>query len=290
VALSIDTDDTTVRFLVEDTGIGIAPEDRSLIFEPFRQGEGAPNRRFSGTGLGLSIARDLARKLEGDVTVESEIGKGSKFTLTLPRVLAVVESVSQLDLGVPLYPVVEAEAARVLSLSNELLEGVRNSDGTDGAFDASNRALSALPLSVRPASVPPSQRADHELFAGRTILLVDDDVRNVFALTRVLEALGIRVVVARNGVDAIAIAERRNDLALILMDVMMPEMDGLEATRRIRKLDARVSAVPIIALTANVIANDREACLRAGATEYITKPVDTERLVALLRIWIQGAG
>jgi signal transduction histidine kinase/DNA-binding response OmpR family regulator/CHASE3 domain sensor protein len=128
-------------------------------------------------------------------------------------------------------------------------------------------------------------RGRDRVFDGRTILLVDDDVRNVFALTSALEQRGARVEVARNGFEAIAKLDEVAGVDLVLMDVMMPGMDGLEATRRIRK-DGRFDRLPIIAITAKAMKDDQEQCLAAGANDYLAKPIDLTRLYSLLRVWM----
>jgi CheY-like chemotaxis protein len=128
---------------------------------------------------------------------------------------------------------------------------------------------------------------------GRRILVVEDDVRNIFALTSVLEPKGAQITLARNGLEALAALERtRADKAdaeaqidLVLMDIMMPEMDGLTAMREIRKQPAW-KKLPIIALTAKAMRDDQEKCLAAGANDYIAKPLDVERLLSLLRVWM----
>lgn len=128
-------------------------------------------------------------------------------------------------------------------------------------------------------------RSRDRIFEGRKILLVDDDVRNIFALTSALEQKGVNVQIGRNGFEAISKLDEVPDIDLVLMDVMMPGMDGLEATRRIRQ-DARFQKLPIIAVTAKAMKDDQEQCMQAGATDYLAKPIDLDRLYALLRIWM----
>ena len=123
------------------------------------------------------------------------------------------------------------------------------------------------------------------VFSGKNVLIVDDDVRNIFSLTSVLESHGMNVAFAENGRDALARLDRGPEVDLVLMDVMMPEMDGYETTRAIRQ-DPRFRSLPIIALTAKAMKGDREKCIAAGASDYITKPVDTEQLLSLMRVWL----
>lgn len=124
-----------------------------------------------------------------------------------------------------------------------------------------------------------------DIFKNKKILVVDDDMRNVFALSSVLEEKGISIVVGRNGRDGIEKLEKNPDTNLIIMDIMMPEMDGYEAISQIRKLP-KLQKIPIIALTAKAMKDDREKCIAAGANDYLTKPVDTLRLLSLLRVWL----
>ncbi|MFL5429450.1 MAG: response regulator, partial [Myxococcales bacterium] len=128
------------------------------------------------------------------------------------------------------------------------------------------------------------QKGDNESVAGRKVLVVDDDVRNIFALASVLESQGLEVVYAENGKDGIATLERNPDVDVVLMDVMMPEMDGYETMRAIRK-DANFKSLPIIAITAKALKEDREKCITAGASDYLPKPVDPEKLIELIRLW-----
>ncbi|MBY4899008.1 response regulator [Cupriavidus sp. AU9028] len=130
-------------------------------------------------------------------------------------------------------------------------------------------------------------RSRDDAFDGRTLLLVEDDARNIFALSKVLEPLGARVEIARNGKQALDTLDGRDDIDLVLMDIMMPEMDGLTAMRHIRQ-DSRHTSLPIIALTAKAMSSDREACLLAGANDYIAKPIDIDKLLSLCRVWLHA--
>ncbi len=146
-----------------------------------------------------------------------------------------------------------------------------------------HRVESKLPLEKR-RMLEQLHNAD-SIFVGRKVLIVDDDVRNVFALTSMLEANGMDVIFAENGRDGIECLTANPDVDLVLMDVMMPELDGYETTEAIRKLPA-FEKLPIIALTAKAMKGDRERSIASGASDYITKPVDTDRLLSLLRVWL----
>jgi CheY-like chemotaxis protein len=123
------------------------------------------------------------------------------------------------------------------------------------------------------------------MLRSRKVLVVDDDARNIFALTTVLENNDMEVLSATNGRQAIEAIQGTEDLSAVLMDIMMPEMDGYQTMREIRK-DQRFRALPILALTAKAMKGDREKCLEAGASDYIAKPVNTEQLLSLLRVWL----
>jgi CheY-like chemotaxis protein len=126
--------------------------------------------------------------------------------------------------------------------------------------------------------------SDEDL-VGRAVLLVDDDARNIFALSTVLERRGMHVLTATTGREAIELVESTPDLAIVLMDIMMPEMDGYQTITRIRR-DVRFRRLPIVALTAKAMKGDREKCLEAGASDYLAKPVKTEQLLSVLRMWL----
>ncbi|PJB39120.1 MAG: hybrid sensor histidine kinase/response regulator [Deltaproteobacteria bacterium CG_4_9_14_3_um_filter_63_12] len=128
-------------------------------------------------------------------------------------------------------------------------------------------------------------RKTDDALVGRKVLLVDDDVRNIFALTSALEREGMQVVYAENGKDGIAMLKKSPGIDVVLMDIMMPEMDGYETTRALRKID-KFKHLPVLALTAKVMKGDRERCIEAGASDYVSKPVDVDQLLSLLRVWL----
>ncbi|MCP3165340.1 HAMP domain-containing protein [Myxococcus sp. QH3KD-4-1] len=133
-----------------------------------------------------------------------------------------------------------------------------------------------------------AQRSEQETeLTGKKVLVVDDDMRNIFALTSVLENHGLQVVFAENGRAAIETLEQHRDVDIVLMDVMMPEMDGYETMRAIRK-DVKYASLPIIAVTAKALKDDREKCMAAGASDYLPKPVDTDKLLELIRLWVSA--
>ncbi|MGA5202600.1 HAMP domain-containing protein [Streptomyces variegatus] len=253
-----DTDDV-VAFAVSDTGIGIAPEKLPVIFEAFQQADGTTNRKYGGTGLGLSISREIAGLLGGRIVAESEPGKGSTFTLYVPVVspghtAPVPLPEDRTDLSLPLQP-----TAGPFPVAHD----------TDDAWPAPTR-LEAW-ASGRPGRI----------LAGRRVLIVDDDIRNVFALTHVLGRVGMTVLYAENGREGIEMLERSADVELVLMDLMMPEMDGYETISAIRRTP-RWAGLPIVALTAKAMPGDREKSIARGANDYVPKPVDVDGLLTVV--------
>jgi len=164
---------------------------------------------------------------------------------------------------------------------------VREVQGTDRLVD-----VVALLLHRRIADLPDAPRRIvtelHEgdrTLTGRKVLIVDDDIRNIFALTSVLEQHHMVTRSAETGRQAIEVLQQTGDIDIVLMDVMMPEMDGLDTTRAIRRI-ARFRELPIIAVTAKAMKGDREKCIEAGAWDYLSKPVDPDELLAMLRAWL----
>jgi CheY-like chemotaxis protein len=146
-----------------------------------------------------------------------------------------------------------------------------------------HRSPHQLPEAKR-RMIQTGQKADPAL-AGRSVFIVDDDVRNIFALTTVLEQMKMHVRYAQNGKEAVEFLQKHHEVDIVLMDIMMPEMDGYEAMRQIRRTEG-LETLPMIALTAKAMKGDRERCIEAGASDYIPKPVDSERLLSVIRVWL----
>ena len=146
-----------------------------------------------------------------------------------------------------------------------------------------HRPLAKLPEAQRQRLLDLHQ--SDKILAGKKVLIVDDDMRNIFALSTVLEEHDMVIVSADNGRDAIRILQDEPDIDIVLMDIMMPEMDGMETMREIRKIP-QLKNLPIVAVTAKAMKGDREKCIEAGAWDYLSKPVDTEQLLAVLRAWL----
>jgi signal transduction histidine kinase/CheY-like chemotaxis protein/HAMP domain-containing protein len=445
-----------LAFAVSDTGIGIAQENISTIFGAFQQGDGTLSRRYPGTGLGLSIAREVGTLLGGEITAESELGRGSTFTLYLPtdlpgaardgdgtvtaagaagpavrdghgtgygvgygagygpvrdghgavrdghgpvrdghgsarsaehqaqlfaespedgatsspRLLVVegtrgglltllaysavsdltgihgpvhvetAETPDQatemlksaphrcvvLDLSLPdasafafLEQIQDDQALRDIPVLAHTREKFDSAQSRVARLRFGSRPLELLPSldelreritlhlsAAQPGHVPPliseadsprvepgqrasSAAASRESLRGKKILVIDDDQRNVFAITSTLELAGMTVIQApngREGIEALLAAER---IDLIVMDVMMPEMDGYATMSAIRRMPA-YATLPIIAVTARAMPGDREKSIAAGASDYVTKPVDTEELLNRIEHWIESGG
>jgi signal transduction histidine kinase/HAMP domain-containing protein/ActR/RegA family two-component response regulator len=259
-----------VAFSVRDTGVGIDEEQQLRIFEAFAQGDGTTARRYGGTGLGLSICRALVDLLGGDIKLISTPEQGSTFTVYLPlgRTAKVVPLTS-LEVELPPDP-------------EHVMGTLLDSDHVT-ALVAGNGAATTDVGQKRHQR--PRTGIDDRPFAGTKVLVVDDDFRNIFAMTALLERGNAEVCAAENGVDAIATLLGAADIDLVLMDIMMPEMDGYEAIRAIRALD-HFETVPIIAVTGKVVPGERQRCMEAGANDYVPKPVDTGDLLAAIGPWL----
>jgi PAS domain S-box-containing protein len=222
--LSEDDTTATLRFEVEDSGIGIAPETIASLFDAFKQADSSMTRKYGGSGLGLAITKHLAQAMGGDAGVDSRLGRGSCFWFTV-----------------------------CLKKSTD--------------FSPSTVTVKNEPINL-------------ELLAGHHVLIVEDEPINREIAIDLLSDVGVSCDFAENGREAVELVSS-NHFDLILMDMQMPEMDGLEATRQIRQL-AGCATLPIVAMTANAFTEDRERCRVAGMTDFMTKPIDPDVLFATL--------
>ena len=355
----------TLRFEVEDTGIGIPEEAQDGIFEQFVQADGTTSRRFGGTGLGLAISKRLVELLGGRIGLQSVSGQGSLFWFEVP--LPVEDPTPGLRPGAlqgqQLFLVEEDETARRLLARDlralgaeveshgtlqEALARLHSGPGVDflllggrlgghrpeealerirrdpvlqdlavGLLDAGldpglrerarllgaafvltdppSRAALVERLAAPASSRDPAQPKEtaplhHRLPRGARVLLVEDHPVNRKVASRLLRELGCEVWQAENGAEALELLGPEAPFDLVLMDCQMPELDGYEATRRLREAEAASGRrrLPVIAMTAHAMQGDREKCLAAGMDDYLTKPVSREALAAVLLRWAAG--
>lgn len=220
-----------LRFMVSDSGIGIAPEDQRRVFSAFEQADASTTRRHGGTGLGLAICKRLVHLMGGEISVQSAAQQGSTFTFT-----------TLMDSGLPAC----------------------SAEATEWSTDAESQ------IKAR--------------FGGRKVLLAEDEPINQEVTLLLLEETGLEVVIAVDGVEAVE-QVRHADFALVLMDMQMPRMGGIEATLAIRNIPGRES-LPILAMTANAFDEDRRQCMAAGMNDFISKPVKPEVMHATLLKWL----
>jgi signal transduction histidine kinase/CheY-like chemotaxis protein len=369
---SVDPDEVVLRFQIEDSGIGIAEDVRKRLFVPFTQADSSTTRQYGGTGLGLAISSQLVSLMGGEIGVDSEPGKGSRFWFTARfarrcrieeepsetiapslaglRVLVVDDNrvnrrVLQRQLSGFAMTVDAAESAEPararlidaagqgrpydlaivdhmmagtdgIALAGELrrepaLAGLKLVLSSSSGLVNANAAAhehgfdSALPKPIRrsgllaaiaralglryqaPETATRQRPAIHRLAAaGARRLLVADDVEiNQKLVKAILADSGFVIDQVGTGLEAIAAVERRT-YDLVLMDLQMPELDGLEATRRIRALPGPGAQVPIIAMTANAMRGDEERCLQAGMDGYVSKPIDRGQLLEQIARWL----
>ncbi|WP_233416303.1 HAMP domain-containing protein [Streptomyces sp. N35] len=255
-----------LAFAVTDTGIGISADKLPVIFEAFQQADGTTNRKYGGTGLGLSISREIAGLLGGRIVAESEPGKGSTFTLYVP--------VAHSGHGPVPDPQLE---------DGELAHGLRSLK-----LPEQQSAEDPVTVHDQDDNWPATTKLEEwrngragQVLQGHRVLIVDDDIRNVFALTHVLGRVGMPVLYAENGREGIEILDRNPDVEVVLMDIMMPEMDGYETIEVIRRTP-RWADLPIVALTAKAMPGDREKAIAGGANDYVPKPVDVDKLLSVM--------
>jgi signal transduction histidine kinase/CheY-like chemotaxis protein len=243
--LSLSNNQQPICFAVTDTGIGIPLDKQELIFEAFKQADGSTRRQFGGSGLGLSISRELAKLLGGQIELESQEGQGATFTLCLPRAFDYAA-----------HPASQVERHTETSETDLLRKTTQAPDG-----------------SLESDSTPPR-------YSGHRILVVDDDLQSLLALTPQLESWGFDVVAAGDGQEALETLSEDQDFSLVLMDILMPEMDGYDTIRHIRE-KMGLTNLSIITLSEKNTAEDRKQSLDAGADAAIAKPVKAEHLKRL---------
>ena len=395
---SMGRSSSDLAFSVVDTGIGIPKDKQELIFQAFQQADGTTSRKYGGTGLGLSISREIANHLGGEIILESEEGKGSRFTFfvgnyqkeyedhllhvdevavtkesteeqtthheeilemkasadieendtdPITRLLIVDDDIVQrnalMELVGDMDVIIKAvssgyEAIEELKVNKfdcmildlglsdtsgfELLEKIKSDDETGQirVFVYTGRDITskeeyylnkyAHTVIIKDEHSPQRLKEELEFYLneknkpnsnikklmgesvndtngldGKRILLVDDDVRNVYAISNILELYGMKISFAENGIEALETLNGNLNVDLILMDIMMPEMDGYETMRRLRA-NSKFEGIPIIALTAKAMKEDREKCMAAGASDYIVKPVDPDQLISLIKVWL----
>ncbi|MCM3389439.1 ATP-binding protein [Ureibacillus chungkukjangi] len=264
-----------LEIAIVDTGIGISKEKHQLIFESFQQADGATVRKYGGTGLGLSISKEFSKLLGGWIDLQSEEGKGSTFTLVLPSLQDGLSNECLEEINKDLSKMTHDEVAAAEVIEDIAIEG----------------ELIKPEEVLEPAAIPhfPSLVTETDIFEGKNVLIVDDDNRNIYALKTALEHNGINILVAKHGVECLEIMKSNNDIDLVLMDIMMPIMDGYETMTRIRQ-DLQLTDLPIIAITAKAMKTDRDKCIEAGASDYISKPINLEQLFSVLRVWLVSQG
>ncbi|WP_243895991.1 CHASE3 domain-containing protein [Paenibacillus sp. F411] len=248
-----------IAFKVTDTGIGIAEENLAPVFEAFRQGDESTARKYGGTGLGLTISLQLARMLGGHLEAQSKVGEGSTFTLLLPaRPPALLDQ--------QMFSQPEAATSLESGSPPSDSEGSGDEDGEEGFSDE--------PVNYR--------------FEGQTVLIVDDDIRNVYGLANALEKANLNVLTAQHGDEGLDILASGEQVDIVLMDRMMPKLDGLQALTRLRQVEA-YEQLPVIMLSARANDEDEAQCRAAGADAYIMKPIQLSEIFAEMHTLMKRA-
>ena len=243
VALKVSKDNDKLKFIVKDTGIGIPKEKLNLIFEAFKQVDGSISREFGGTGLGLSISKQIIDMMDGKIEVQSEVGEGTTFTVTIPLKESITKKTPKESIPITTF----------------------------------------IPTPIEEDDID----SDNDLLKGKNILIVDDDSRNIFTLSAVVESMNGEVYTAFNGQEALEVLKDENGkIDLILMDIMMPIMDGLKSMKTIKEHE-KYKNIPIIAITAKTNKDAKKECLEAGAEDYLPKPIDKNTLITIIKAWIK---
>ncbi|MFK5975059.1 MAG: ATP-binding protein [Sulfurovum sp.] len=236
---------------VKDTGIGIDRDKKELVFDAFKQIDGSISRNYGGTGLGLSISKKFTELMGGVIKVESDKGIGSTFSIHLPLIT-------------------RDQKKRPLTHKTKMPKEDKNS--------------SQILVKTMIESSKDELQNNNSILKNKVILITDDDSRNIFSLSSLLQHAGAKTLHALNGNEAIEVLSK-NSVDLVLMDIMMPQMDGYATIIEIRK-DKALSKLPIIAVTAKAMKEDRQKCIDAGANDYIAKPIEKDALLIMIKAWL----
>ncbi len=280
--LSLEPEGHTVRFEVEDSGIGVDPAIKDNLFGSFEQAESGANRKYGGTGLGLAISRRLVELMDGKMGMESTPQKGSLFyfTVVFEEYIDLFEDALPELENEKVLPAQTGENHRAGRTSeNELgKEGTALLTTAEGAEGTQN---DTAPFKNK--TLPTSEKGTPDLSAYRILLAEDIEINREVVMALLAES-GIQIDIATNGLEVLeAVKDNAEGYDLIFMDLQMPGMDGLEATRHIRELpDQKVANLPIIAMTANVFQEDIDACLSAGMNDHIGKPISLDEIYRIL--------
>ena len=250
------------EFIFEDNGIGMSQEVQDIIFEPFFRADDKRTSKIQGTGLGLAITKNIVTMMDGNITVKSAPGKGSRFTITLFLKLQDVADTSTEDLtDLPVLLV----------------------DDDPNCCESTVQMLNDIGMCGEAAtSIAPQSR---NRFPGKRVLIVEDNALNMEIAVELVSMTDVTIETAENGKIAVEMVANapENYYDLILMDIQMPALDGYEATAQIRALDKEyIHSLPIVAMTANAFAEDMIAAHKAGMDDYIAKPFDVKQLVTVM--------
>ena len=267
-----------LEFSVSDTGVGIAPEMLKHIFMAFSQADISTTRKHGGTGLGLAISDQLCQLMGCKIHVKSTLNQGSQFSFSLPTKTSSQDFISSLSIST--------------YLENLCLENIKHADSSMDDHQVNSAQDPACLSAMGSTATTSRQSKDHALEAiSPHILLVDDNLTNLEVCSILLEDLAFSVTAIDSGSEALSrYYDNHSAFDAILLDCQMPDMDGYDVCAHIRQFEiARdLKAIPIIALTANALAGDREKCINAGMNDYLTKPIDTDKLSACLNDYTQG--